>query len=200
MLWFWKSDFRCFWGGLNVPQSKCYKIVFICTCVIESPSIPVNLNITMTTGVIYVPVSPDPFVRNSALLPCSLDVISTFSVGAELLFVSLQSCVYGREAEGTRWGGASLSRYLAHRRRDRGGPVLSLGCVGPPRIISKGGDQDASCSRQGQAEQHSARWCAKCSFHSRTRVLLLELCCLSLLALRGIANKSFVWRFFLQCK
>lgn len=84
---------------------------------------------------------------------------------------------------------------------DQGGPFLILGCIGPQHTISKRGDSDASCSEQGQAQQHSAEGLLqKSSFYGKSPVLLLDLCCISLLTERSIANESFLWQVFLQCK
>lgn len=57
---------------------------------------------------------------------------------------------------------------------DQRGAFLILDCLGPQETIWEGGDSDAPCSGQGQAQQHHAeRFLQECSFHGRT----LELCC-----------------------
>lgn len=72
------------------PKSNAIKIKFLCKILvykIESPSTPIILNIKMTTGCDLFARFPQFLFRNSKLLPCSTYLISTFSVGVELLFL-----------------------------------------------------------------------------------------------------------------
>lgn len=113
---------------------------------------------------INFPIFPNSLFRNSKFLSCSTELYLflwywiVVSLLAELhVFQTSRRnlvCV------------PYLFRYSLHGcQQFHCGPFLTLGCLGPQPTIREGGGSDASCSGQGQAQQHHAeRVLQECSF------------------------------------